>query len=355
MDAAPRALRLPATIHARAGEPIAIPYMGAAAAPSPAQFALLERRGGTYVQDWLKDVAIKDGFVTIAELPMGTFELWLKEFDQTIMLQVTEGEVGSGYVMGVNRLLELKNPAPLQIGSIQAEGDQVTIVLRHATPLTRVHVAAARFLPAYSLFDALNVQAPAEPRAIRPGHPESLYVSGRELGDEYRYILERKYAQKFPGNLLSRPSLLLNPWAVRDTETETEMLQYGGQYANRSAGGRAEDMKKAYRERAMAGGKQPTTGDFLADLDFLAEPSVVLANLKPDANGVVAIPRKTLGAGQQIRVVAVNANNVVLRDLVAARGAAGDAGPAPGATRSILPGISPSRSRSRWSRPDRTS
>ena len=39
------------------------------------------------------------------------------------------------------------------------------------------------------------------------------------IGDEYRYILDRKYAKKFPGNMLERPSLLLNPWAVRSTET----------------------------------------------------------------------------------------------------------------------------------------
>jgi len=299
---------LPATIHARAGEKIAVPDMGAAA-----KLTLLEKRGATYVQDWSKSLASGDGFITIAELPMGTFELWLKEVDQVITLQVTEGEVRNGYIMGGNRLLEVKNPAPLQIGNIQAKDDQVTIAIRNATPLTRVHVAAARFLPAYSLFDALNIGATAIPREIRPGHQESLYVSGRELGDEYRYILERKYARKFPGNLLARPSLLLNPWAVRTTETATENLQWGGAYASRSSRGEREGISY---DHGNASGKEPAIGDFFANLDFLAGPAVVLANLKPDAEGVVTIPRTALGAGQQVRVVALNANNAVYRELI---------------------------------------
>jgi len=305
---------LPATIHARVGDKIVVPYLGGAAQPGAAEFALLEKRGTTYVQDWLPSLALKDGFVEIAGLPMGTFELWLKESNETIALEVTDGEVRNGYVMGANRLLEVKNPQPLRIGLLHADGDQVTIKLSHATPLTRVHVAAARFMPAYSIFDALAVRAPAEPQVVLPGRAESLYVSGRDIGDEYRYILERKYARKFPGNLLTRPSLLLNPWALRSTETGNEALAVSGVYGSRSSGGRG-------RALSMHGGgggarKQDSSGAVAANLDFLSDSAVVLANLKPDANGVVTIPRKALGVGQQIRVVAVNANNVVYRELL---------------------------------------
>ena len=77
------------------------------------------------------------------------------------------------------------------------------------------------------------------------GHPESLYVSGRELGDEYGYILERKYAQKFPGNLALPAQPALESLGGARHETETEMLQFGGEYAARAAGGRAEDLMKA--------------------------------------------------------------------------------------------------------------
>ena len=53
----------------------------------------------------------------------------------------------------------------------------------------------------------------------RLGTPRSLYLAGRNIGDEYRYILDRKFAQKYPGTMLERPSLLLNPWDIRSTES----------------------------------------------------------------------------------------------------------------------------------------
>src|SRR6185312_3888163 len=83
----------------------------------------------------------------------------------------------------------------------------------------RVHVIASRFLPmrnAFGLFD--NVRG-IEPHSFRVPHAESQFLSGRNIGDEYRYILDRRFAKKFPGNMLERPGLLLNPWAMRSTET----------------------------------------------------------------------------------------------------------------------------------------
>ena len=52
-------------------------------------------------------------------------------------------------------------------------------------------------------------------------------IGGRNIGDEYRYILDRKYAKKYPGNMLERPSLLLNPWDIRSTETGTQEARAG--------------------------------------------------------------------------------------------------------------------------------
>ena len=63
----------------------------------------------------------------------------------------------------------------------------------------------------------------------------SLYLSGRNIGDEYRYVLDRADALKFPGNMLERPGLLLNPWALRDTETLAEVLEQGKAYGGSQA------------------------------------------------------------------------------------------------------------------------
>ena len=56
--------------------------------------------------------------------------------------------------------------------------------------------------------------------------------------------------------------------------------------------------------------------DVSANLDFLPAPAVVMANLLPDKDGVVIIPRKDLGEGQDVHVVAVNPGNAAYRELV---------------------------------------
>ena len=74
------------------------------------------------------------------------------------------------------------------------------IIAANADALTRVHLVATRFLPEHDLFETL---AHAPRRGLAggtPGRLPNLYISGRKIGDEYRYILERRYAEKFPGN-----------------------------------------------------------------------------------------------------------------------------------------------------------
>jgi len=55
-----------------------------------------------------------------------------------------------------------------------------------------------------------------------------------DLGEEYRYVLERKFQEVFPGNTLTRPSLLLQPWAVQSTSTATKTAQAGSSYADKA-------------------------------------------------------------------------------------------------------------------------
>ncbi|MEM7392519.1 MAG: hypothetical protein AAF492_09225, partial [Verrucomicrobiota bacterium] len=132
---------------------------------------------------------------------------------------------------------------------------------------------------------------------------------GRKIGDEYRYILDRKYAKKYPGNMLKRPGLLLNPWAIRKTEAGQEQLSkdqaYRGGAASRSGEAKSEG----------SGGGRAGGGDNYANLDFLAAPSLVVANLKPDKNGVVKIDRAALGPHAHVRILAVDPQNAVSQEL----------------------------------------
>src|SRR4029077_14115630 len=114
----------------------------------------------------------------------------------------------------------------------------------------------------------------AELSGLYPAHAESTYLTGRNIGDEYRYVLDRKYQRKFPGNMAERPALLLNPWAVRSTESGEQLGEAGEGFQRR---GEPVPSKTTADHFASVGSTLGRAGnsDF-ADLDFLAEASAVL-------------------------------------------------------------------------------
>ena len=127
------------------------------------------------------------------------------------------------------------------------------------------------------------------------------YVSGRDIGDEYRYVLERRTAPRRPGTLLDKPSLLLNPWALRTTSSAVQHAAMGGAYGASPARAAA----PAPRPQPMPVTVAHDSAAFVS-LDFLAAPAVVIANLRPDAHGLIRVPRGELGAAQLVRVTVVD-------------------------------------------------
>src|SRR5205823_10279042 len=133
----------------------------------------------------------------------------------------------------------------------------------------RVHGFATRYQPAFSAYAHLGRVRDAELQGVYPAHAESVYLSGRNIGDEYRYVLDRRYQKKFPGNLLERPALLLNPWVLRSTETGEQAARAGDDFAPKGQPHVMMVAPGAPQRDSFAGGKA-AGGDF-ADLDFLAD------------------------------------------------------------------------------------
>ena len=223
-------------------------------------------------------------------------------------MRVTQGDVRDGYVVSDSRALELPRLAPLNVVSITPGKESVVIRLANATPFSRVHVFASRYLPAYDLFGRLGYSG--APGLVRqPWQPSrTFYESGRDIGDEYRYILDRQQAVKYPGNMLERPGLLLNPWALRATEAEAERLAVGNEYAKRQAG-----LAQAAGAAGAAEQQAAGDGEGYIGLDFLKQPSVVLLNAVPDKDGKIVVPRAALKGLPLLRVLAVDPTATVLK------------------------------------------
>ena len=311
------------TVHAKLGETIVIPYLPkksgvqfeqADSAVQPAtrdELSLLEVRSDVFSVDRFENLKVQDGMIVISDLPAGDFDLLLKSSGTRIRIRITDGPQLNGFAIGTRRQLELPRLAPVQIKSIAPTESGLEIRLTNATKFTRVHVYATRYLPEYSVFAKLSRVRGPEPYLIQQLSAESIFLTGRNIGDEYRYIIDRKYAAKFPGNTLDRPSLLLNPWAIRETETGEQQALGGDDF--RSVGLPPSDtsMRDAANQLAAAAPQSQNQ----TNLDFLNSGSAAFLNLIPNAEGVVQIEKDLLGTHQHFHVVAVDPINTTYRSI----------------------------------------
>lgn len=56
---------------------------------------------------------------------------------------------------------------------------------------------------------------------------KNIFLSDRELGDEFRYVFDRKYAERQIGNSLERPRLIVKRNFNAVTEVDQEVLSQG--------------------------------------------------------------------------------------------------------------------------------
>ncbi|MBK8979446.1 MAG: hypothetical protein IPM29_26400 [Planctomycetes bacterium] len=300
----------PARLTGRTGDTLRVAWLGDQRRLDRSAVSLLEVCGGVFVRDRFTNLGLRDGFLELRDLPAGDYDLLLEQEGQRIAVSITTGAVRDDRLVGDHRMLERGADAPLHVTGIAISDANVEVRLANARPDARVHVVATRYQRAWPASPDIGASPNALPAIVELDHPESTYDSGREIGDEYRYILERRLAARFPGNMLQRPGLVLNPWALDEADTLAQ--------AEGGAGGRfGAPSGRARRGRAegesggeWGGAVSPST---YPNLDFLPRAAAVLLNLRPDADGVVRIPRADLGDGQELHVFAVDLTDTVYR------------------------------------------
>ena len=299
------------SVHAAAGKPITLPYMGTQTTPSASELSFLELRDGVFYADQFKALKLKDGMISLDDVPAGDYSFRYKDTGENVSIRIAPGTVRDGWVLSGSRFLQQRDPNPLQIVSLASDADNVTIKLVNVTKLTRVHVVATRYLSEFPLYASLAGLPKPDNAGMTLPILDAQYVAGRNIGDEYRYILDRKYAPIFPGNTLARPGMLLDPWSIRKTETGKQVAEAGQAPIGQAGQGMASELGREvvmHRQGSQAAGAYST-------FDFLPGMSVVLPNLVPDDKGLVIIPRKTFGDHQDISVVAVDLGVTVGREM----------------------------------------
>lgn len=292
--------RYPTTLHALAGQPIDLPYLGVREEPSRHDFSLLELRGNRIVDDHFGKIKTVGGRIEIRGLPVGDHQLSILPLGRTITVRVTAGSEQQQYLVGQQRVLDAERSQPLFVNSIEVNEGDIKVQLANPSDTTRLHVFATRYLSNETPFGRLSTTPFKELGWVRPARHLTSYVEGRDIGDELRYILDRQYLRKYPGNLLDPPSLLLNPWAVRSTSTSRQDAAGGESFENSDAA------KEAGAQPKSEKGGRGNQGRISAYLDYLPKTATLLLDVDVDDNGQATIPRAALNGKHIVHFVAVD-------------------------------------------------
>lgn len=308
---------VPSVLHAAAGEAVQIPLHLSDGKLGPEDLAIFEARGPdgeALLRNAFDRARYDDGLVVIEDLAPGDYGIFLRGQEKIVHLRVTEATGdAAGYALSKARHIEHTPNRPVQIAELEAGNGRLRVRLANARENTRVHVVASRYLPRFNPFASLGQPATQPPLSIARGSNESRYLSGRDIGEEYRYILERRAAKKFPGNLLKRPGLLLNPWELSETDTGTAEAKAGE--APKSAEAPRESSSMRDGEKGSGEIQAIMEADIPPSHEFLAQPARVLRNLAPDDEGVLEVDLDDLGDRQYLQVLAVDGSGAALRSL----------------------------------------
>lgn len=292
----------PRSLHVAAGARVTLPRPPGVADGAPAAaLSLVELRGGAPARDVTAAVTVTARTLAVADLAPGEYLLQCRgAADVRLVVVPADVAVTDGWAATGTQSIELSPPIPL-LADVAADDDALTLHIDQVGPGTRVHVIATHYRPDRALPRSLQ-RAPRAPLAVAVPPVLSHYVSGRDIGDEYRYVLERRTAARRPGVLLDKPGLLLNPWAVRTTSTAVQHARGGGAYGASPARAAAPPAPPPTRAEAQASLDQAA----FVSLDFLPAAAVVLANLRPDERGQLRVARADLGHAQSVRVIVVD-------------------------------------------------
>lgn len=316
---------LPGSLTALEGEPVEIAARGVLEGAWPfandirARLSLVSLTAeGKTVADCTSAVAVSNGVVRIAGLPAGDYRLDFVAEAKSVGLSVVRPSgqaVEGGMLVGKWRgVTDTGDPKTLRIDSVRVADGTLAVALANAAEGARVHVLARRAVPdatdpSREAFRTLFGAAADRPwvAELRWGDSRAKYITERDLGDKLRYILDRRNLPHRPGNLLERPSLLLNPWSEKETATQELATRDGENWAA------AEEIcgsDASAEMKCMAPGG--AYGDAAAramvsqNSDFLKNSCELWANLRPDAEGRVELKLPAGLEAQDITVIALD-------------------------------------------------
>ncbi|KAF9321791.1 hypothetical protein BG003_011515 [Podila horticola] len=334
----------PSVIHGIAGESIALPfyrheieYIRGVSLYSMSIDPQLKYADTCAVKDYTNHASLRDGVLTINKLDAGYYTLQLDAHTK-IDLSIANAKATRSSILGLEDYLIRSNPMmevvestrrPLYMSAPKSnnESRSLEVQLYNWSTETRLCLIASKFTPARTAFPNLAVLEAEDPWHMKKTELTSTsFKAGRVLGDEYQYVLNRKtQSAHWAGNLLTKPSVLLTPWAVSNSTTVTKPVM---------AEENLVECRTKSTARKCTGSGAPRSGMYMSYsggvdasndktplLTFLVNPSVILVNLTPDQQtGLVKIPVSALKESTYLEIFAVDGSQSVQQTISIAGG-----------------------------------
>ena len=239
---------LPDSLNILEDEEIQLPYV------SNIEFSQnsvsLVRYSSSYkvIENWFSKVSFAQdkgyqyGKITIAGLERGHYRLHYISTGETVQIRVHKGvywETDS-FILKDHSLVEKRDKTHIiRIKDVALEedkehGNKLSFSVEDYGKNARAHVFAFTFLQNDIYSDFSNIERVGKDWTTLDVFPfakwENIFLSNRKLGDEFRYVFDRKFLKRFMGNTLDRPQLLLNRHKVRETQFDQEVVNIGNQY-----------------------------------------------------------------------------------------------------------------------------
>ncbi len=274
------------------------------------RWQLLETRDGIHRKDVTSKIQVVAGAIEVKQLAPGAYVLRDLLSEQATTIEVTAGTAVNRYLVGEARSLEQVERPTARISKLELGDGQVVLKLDQATQFTRVHVLLSRYVNSISPNKMVGPEYTPSLHAYR--RVQSGYVSNLRLDDEYRYILERQLAKKYPGNMLPQPTLLLNPWDLGESVAREIEMAKGQAMSAAPMAAPAPASAEAMDPRGLAAAQVP--GD-PATVEYLKNGGRLLVNLVVDKEGQIKIDQETLGDAQLLTLIVVDPLTLQVRQV----------------------------------------
>ena len=222
------------------------------------------------------------GNLLISKLIEGKYKLIIN--DSSIIINVSKESKKSGK----------KNKINIGIENMNYENGKLKIKLnknKKSDDHPRVHINFIHYRPNYkNLNDMIEKVNLSDYEKIKSCSKKNIYLNDKILSDEMQYILDRKEYEAKLGNSLEKPSLLMKPQFIRDTQTEIIEGEEGLDFSKKKKDMDKKSKSKDKNKKKLNHNKKRKKTLY----NFISVPPIIKENLIPNENGEIIIEEPNL-------------------------------------------------------------